>query len=155
MKNLTILVLMIMVLAGCDEAIQLDLKQTPPRVTIEGQVTDIAGLQFVRITRSLGFYQSGKAETITNASVTITDDAGGTVQFVHNPRQHADSAGYYVPSGNFVGTIGRTYTMNVLLDNTSYTASDKLLRVTKFDSLGYQPNRFLDTKQLVTSRVTC
>jgi hypothetical protein len=34
--------------------------------------------------------------------------------------------------------------MNVLLDNTSYTASDKLLRVTKFDSLGYQPNRFLD-----------
>jgi hypothetical protein len=142
MKNLTILILMIVVLAGCDEAITLDLKQTPPRVVIEGQVTDVSGLQFVHITRSLDFYQSGKAEAVKNALVTITDDTGESIRFLHNPRQHADSTGYYVSQGHFVGTVGRTYTMNVLLDDVTYTASDKLLRVTSFDSLGYQPNRF-------------
>jgi hypothetical protein len=144
MKKLTILILMIVVLAGCDEAITLDLKQTPPRIVIEGQVTDVAQMQFVKITTSLDFYQAGKAQPVTNAFVTITDDTGESVKFIHNPRQHQDSIGYYVPNTGFVGTMGRTYTMTVLLDNDTYTASDKLLRVTTFDSIGYQPNRFLD-----------
>jgi len=147
MRKLTILILMIVVLAGCDEAIKLDLRQTPPRIVIEGQVTDVARLQFVRITRSLDFYSLGTPETITSALVTITDDTGESVTLVHNPRHHPDSTGYYAPLGRFVGTIGHTYTMNVSVDDVTYTASDKLLRVTKFDSLGYQPNRFLDREK--------
>jgi len=142
MKNLTILILIIVVLAGCEETIKLDLTQTPPRIVIEGQVTNVSGRQFVKITRSLDFYQSGQAERVTNAIVNITDDAGGSVTLVHNPRKHPDSTGYYAPLGNFVGAIGKTYTMTVTLDGDTYTATDKLLRVTSFDSIRYQPNRF-------------
>ncbi|MEI9918359.1 MAG: DUF4249 domain-containing protein [Bacteroidota bacterium] len=144
MRNLAILISLVVVLAGCDEAIKLDLNQTPPKLVIEGQLTDIPGLQFVRVTRSLGFYQAGNAERVSNAVVTISDDAGGQVQFIHNPGGSEDSVGYYRPVGSYVGTIGRTYTMTVLLDASTYTSSDKLLRVTSFDSLSYQPNRFLD-----------
>ena len=144
MRNLTILILLIIVLAGCDEAIKLDLNQTPPRIVIEGQVTDVPGFQFVHITNSLGFYQSGPAEPVRYAYVTITDDTGDSIKFIHNPHQHPDSVGYFVPTVRFAGTIGRTYTMNILIAEDTYTASDKLLRVTSFDSIGYHPNRFLD-----------
>jgi len=145
MRNLAILtILMTVVLAGCQETIKLDLKQTPSRISIEGSVTDAPGKQYVKITRSLDFYQSGKAERITTASVSISDDKGGSVTLVHNPRNHPDSAGYYVPTVKFVGTVGTTYTMHVTIGDDNYSATDKLLRVTTFDSLGYRPNRFLD-----------
>lgn len=144
MRNLTILILLVVILAGCDEPITLDLNQTPSKLVIEGQVTDVPGLQFVRVTRSLDFYQSGNAQRVSDALVTIKDDTGEQVQFVHNPGGKEDSVGYYLPVGGFVGTIGRTYTMNVELDASTFTASDKLVRVTKFDSISYRPNEFLD-----------
>jgi len=130
------------VLTGCDEAIQLDLKQTPPRVVIEGQVTDIKGLQYVRVSHSQDFYLSGGTQRISNATVTITDNTGESIQLVHNPNGNEDSVGYYLPSKGYVGVIDRIYTLNVELDGTTYTASDTLHPVTTIDSLGYQTNRF-------------
>jgi hypothetical protein len=144
MRNLSILILLITALAGCDEPIKLDLDQTPSKLVIEGQVTDVPGMQFVRVTRSLGFYQSGDAQRVSDALVTIKDDTGEQVQFVHNPGGAKDSVGYYRAVSGFVGVIGRTYTMTVQLDASTFTASDKLLPVTKFDSISYRPNEFLD-----------
>ena len=132
----------VFLLISCDEPITLDLNQTPSRLVIEGQVTDVPGRQFVRVTRSLDFYQSGNAERIADAQVTITADTGEKIQFIHNPGGSDDSVGYYIPAGNYVGEIGREYTMTVLINGATYTATDKLFRVTKFDSIGYQPNRF-------------
>lgn len=143
MRNLTILILIVGVLTGCDEPIKLDVTQTPPQIVIEGQVTDVSGKQFVHLSRSLGFYQVGDPEAIKAAYVTIKDDTGDSVSFFHNPHQHPDSVGYFVPKVKFVGVIGRTYTMKVLIGEDTYTASDKLVRVTSFDSISYRPNRFL------------
>jgi hypothetical protein len=129
-------------LSGCEEAIQLDLDQTPTRLVIEGQLTDVEGLQFVHVTRSADFYQSGVTDRISDAQVTIKDDTGEEIQFVHNPGGSEDSIGYYLPLGDYKGVVGRTYTMVVEADGATYTASDKLFRVTAIDSIGYQPNRF-------------
>lgn len=141
-KNLILILSIAGLMTGCEETIQLDLDQTPAKLTIEGQVTNVAGKQFVRITRSAGFYQSGATERIANATVTISDDNGEQIQFVHNPIGSSDSIGYYVPAGNYAGVIGRKYTMTVNVDGKTYTATDELLKVTAFDSVGYQPNRF-------------
>ena len=131
-------------MSSCDEPIMLDLNQTPSRIVIEGVVSDIPGRQFVRLTRSNDFYQSGNTQRISNATVTVTDDTGEEVVFVHNPRNFADSAGFYIPSKNYVGVIDRTYTLNVSVDGSTFTASDKLVRATAIDSIGYQKNRFRD-----------
>jgi hypothetical protein len=129
-------------LTSCEETVQLDLRQVPTRLAIEGQVTDAPGKQFVHITRSAGFYETGQTERITDAQVSVTDDSGETMQFVHNPNNIADSAGYYFPSNGYVGVVNRIYTLTVVYDGQTYNASDKLLRVTKIDSLAYRPNRF-------------
>jgi hypothetical protein len=147
MRNGITILLIAFVLAGCEETVELDINQVPERVVIEGHVTNVADRQFVRVTRSRGFYQSGNTTRITNAQVIIRDDAGEQVQFVHNPNGTPDSAGYYIPSPGYTGIVGRTYTMTVSLDGQTYEASDKLLRVTTLDSMGYRPNVFREREE--------
>lgn len=142
MKNLFTYISVALLLTSCEEPITLDLDQTPSRIVIEGQVTNVAGRQYVRVTRSADFYQSGVTDRIPNAQVTITDDAGEAIQLVHNPGGSEDSVGYYLPAGDYVGVIGRTYTMTVELDGQTYTGSDVMPPVTAIDSIGWQVNRF-------------
>jgi hypothetical protein len=147
MRNGIAILLIALLLAGCEETVQLDINQVPVRVTIEGQVTNVTGRQYVRVTRSGGFYETGSTERVANAQVIIRDDAGEQMQFIHNPGGDADSAGYYMPSNQYIGVVGRTYTMSVQLDGRTYEATDKLLRVTKIDSMGYRPNVFREREE--------
>src|SRR5262245_20256726 len=116
MKTLKTLLLTIAagaLLTACDVPVTLDLKQTPPRVVIEGLVTNQPGYQSVKVTWSADFYSTGKTPRITDAVVTVTDDLGNVVDFVHNPGGDPDSAGIYIPATSFTGVVGRTYTLSV------------------------------------------
>lgn len=127
-------------LFSCEEATQLDLRQTPPRIVIEGRVTDRPGFQGVKVSRSSPFYSSGQSPRVADAIVRVVDDAGHEFNFVHNPRNHPDSAGIYVPETEFTGEIGRTYTLSVEADGQVYEASDELPGVIAFDSLKFRVN---------------
>jgi hypothetical protein len=140
MRYFIISILAALTLISCDEPIILDAEQTSPQVVIEGLVTDRPGRQSVKITRSVGFYESGKTPRLTNATVSVKDDLGQVFTFVHNPNSHADSAGIYVPQTPFTGQIGRTYTLTVDVDGERYEASDLLGSVITMDSLKYEIN---------------
>lgn len=127
-------------LSACEETTTLDLKQTPSRIVIEGLVTDRPGQQSVKVSRSADFYGSGQTPRIENATVRVMDDAGAEFAFIHNPRNHPDSAGVYVPESNFAGEIGKTYTLRVEVDGQVYEASDLLSRAIPIDSLKFQVN---------------
>lgn len=138
MKNLLGVLVIGLFFFSCDEPYILDRSQGESRVIIEGQVTNVAGYQYVKVTQSSGFYDTGKAPRITNAGVVVTDDAGNEHIFVHNPGNYADSAGYYLPDSKFIGEIGRTYTLSVTIDGQVYEGVDNLSRVTTIDSLAYR-----------------
>ena len=129
-----------LVLISCEETTELDLRQTPSRIVIEGVVTNNPEYQSVKVTRSTQFYASGTAPRVTDANVVVTDDAGEAFLFVHNPRNHPDSVGIYVPQSDFAGVIGRTYTLRVDVDGEAFEASDKLYSVTSIDSLAFRIN---------------
>lgn len=139
-KNISIAALIILVLVSCDEPVRLDVTQAESFVVIEGQVTNVAGRQYVKLSRTNGFYDTGRSPQITDASVIIRDDAGNEFSFVHNPNNYADSAGYYLPATAFTGEVGRTYSLFVTADNAQYEAQDKMSRVTSIDSLAYEIN---------------
>ncbi len=140
MKYFIILLLAVLTLTSCEEGVKLDLEQTPPKIVIEAQVTDRPGYQFVKVTRSAGFYESGATPRIANAAVTVQDDLGQTFEFVHNPNAHPDSAGIYIPSTPFTGEVGRTYSLRVDVDGTIFTAEDRLNNVIPVDSITYEIN---------------
>jgi hypothetical protein len=133
-----IVILTAVTLISCEEGITLDLKQTPSKIVIEAQVTNKPGYQFVKLSRTVDFYQEGKTPKIADALVSVKDDLGETFTFVHNPRAHADSAGIYIPQSPFKGEVGRTYTLTINSDGELYTAQDKMLSVIPIDSLKQQ-----------------
>jgi hypothetical protein len=138
MKAIFIVLFCGLLLTSCDEPYILDANQEGPRVIIEGQVTNVKARQYVKVSRSSGFYDTGASPRITNALVTVSDDAGNTYNFVHNPRDHSDSSGYYLPAEVFIGEVGRTYSLNVSFDGEVYEAQDELYSVTSIDSLAYR-----------------
>ncbi|HEY9045467.1 MAG TPA: DUF4249 domain-containing protein [Ohtaekwangia sp.] len=130
--------LLVVLVTACEETVVLKLDNNAPRVVIEGQVTNHASYQYVKVSKSASFYTSGKTPRITDATVTIADDQGNTINFVHNPRNHADSVGYYLPQPSFIGVVGRTYTLTVVAEGQTYTAQDKLNPITTIEKLEYR-----------------
>jgi hypothetical protein len=124
-------------LISCEVPYELDLDQTPVSVVVEGLITDHPDYQYIRISRSVNFYATGNTPRVTDAVVSISDDAGNTINFVHNPNNHPDSAGYYLPESTFAGVIGRTYTMRAEVDGVLFEASDKLVSGIPMDSMSY------------------
>ena len=138
--SIFILAIATLALAACEKTVLLDVTQNQPRVIIEGLVANQPGFQYVKVTRSSGFYETGASPRIENAAVSVSDDAGNLYHFVHNPGGDADSAGYYRPAVAFVGVVGRSYHLTVQVDEVTYEANDLLTPVTKIDSLGTQIN---------------
>jgi len=125
---------------SCEKTVFLDLDQVPSKIVIEGLVTNQPGYQFVKVTRTVDFYESGETPRITDATVLVEDDLGNQFVYIHNPNNHPDSTGYYLPVIPFVGESGRTYYLTVDVNGEQYEASDKLYDVTAIDSLEYQVN---------------
>lgn len=136
-----ILVAAALIVTACEKTVLLDLEQAPIRVVIEGLVTNQPGYQVVKLSRSANFYESGATPRITNAFVTVSDDDGNEFVFIHNPSNHPDSMGYYLPQTPFTGVIGKTYSLHVDVDGETYEAQDKLYPVTTMDSLKFRINQ--------------
>jgi len=130
----------VLIFSGCEKTVLLDLDQMSSKVVIEGLVTNQPGYQFVKVSKTAGFYESGATPRVTNAIVSISDDQGNEFMLTHNPNNQADSMGYYTPITPFVGVLGRTYHLTVNIDGERYEAEDKLYNVTAIDSLEYQVN---------------
>jgi len=140
MRSFIKIFLSVILVSSCDEVTELDLRQTPPSIIIEGMVTDKPGYQGVKVSRSTHFYGSGQTPRVENATVTVRDDAGQEITFIHNPSDHPDSLGIYIPEAPFTGEIGRTYTLLVAVDGEQFQASDKLLPVSPVDALEFRIN---------------
>lgn len=140
MQSFIKIFLLVILVSSCDEPTELDLRQTPPKIVIEGLLTNKPGYQAVKVSTSTRFYGSGQTPRVEDALVKVTDDSGNEFLFVHNPSNHSDSAGIYVPQIPFQGQIGRTYTLAVEVDGEQYQASDKLMSVIPVDSLAFQIN---------------
>ncbi len=135
MKNIFIVILLSVVFMSCEKTVLLDLNQNIPRLVIEGQVTNQPGYQYVKITRTTGFYEEGESPAVEDATVRVTDDLGNEFVFTHNPGNLADSAGIYLPETPFTGVIGRAYKLTVTTDGEVYEAEDAMSQVTSIDSL--------------------
>ncbi len=129
MKNIILLALFSFTLFSCEKTVELDLEQTPEATIIEGLVTDQPAGQYIRISRSAGFYDIGENPPVSGAIVSVEDDEGNTYSFVEQ------SPGYYVPKTPFSGKVGATYTMTARVGEDIYTATEIMNYVPPFDSL--------------------
>jgi len=118
---------------GCEKVVEIDIGQSVPQVVIEGLLTDEDTIHFVKVSKSIQFYETGFS-AVTDAIITVKGD-GATYNYTHNPMAIDSMNGYYFSDVEYAGKIGVDYMLSVNVAGVNYSAIDTLRFVTPIDSL--------------------
>lgn len=101
--------------AACTEEIDLQLKSSAPQLVIEANIKSEADTQWVLLSKSQAYNQSGAFTTVSAAQLVFSDDAGRTDTLVElAPGKYA--------SLHMNGIPGRTYSLQGVIENQWYSA---------------------------------
>lgn len=124
-------------LTSCEDVITLDVQKTDPYLVVDGSITNLAGEQVIKLTKSQDLLSEALPENVKNATVKVTDNLGKVYEF-----KDLKNEGKYVwtPANttDVMGVIGRTYSLEIQAEGETYKASSKLNRVPKIDSILYK-----------------
>ena len=118
----------ILLFSSCERVIDVDLNSASPKYVIEGSITDAPGPHKVRITQTKNFDENNTFEGISNAEVTITDNAGNTETLAYT-----DGGEYQTVA--LEGVPGRTYSLIIRVAGNTFTAESTMPGPVSFDSL--------------------
>lgn len=130
-------------LFSCEKVINVDLDTAPNQIVIEGNITDQNEIQTVRISQSVPYTEQNQYPAVRSAQVTVRDDIGHLWTF-----KEADPGKYI--SNAFKGVAGRSYSLQVNVNNTVYSASSVMPKRVHLDSLSLKVFTFggKDIKQV-------
>jgi hypothetical protein len=130
-------IILSLTMMSCEDVIQLDVPKTDPYLVVDGSITNVAGEQVIKLSKSQDLLSLVTVEGVKNATVKVTDDLGKIYEF-----KDLKNIGKYVwtpaKSTDIMGAIGRTYTLEINAEGEKYTAVSKLNRVPKIDSIVYK-----------------
>jgi len=132
MKNILKVILLfslILSITACEKVVQLDTEQAAPIYIFEGLITNQFKQQYIKIGKSVTFYETGGNGEVSKAIVEVSDSEGNTWLFKEK------EPGLYLSEEAFAGKIGMTYTMKVEVDGKVFTAEDHLYYVEPIDTL--------------------
>ncbi len=106
-------------LLSCVEDFEAKFELQDRILVIEGVLSDIEGEQYVTIRESIPSSQtSSYFKVISKAKVFVTDNTGNNIIFSER------ESGYYYPETGFKGEIGRTYQLEIELNDGTKLESD-------------------------------
>jgi hypothetical protein len=117
---------------SCQKTVTLNLNTAPPQLVIQGEVTNAAGPYTVMINQSVGFYSDNTFPAISGAVVKISDDQGLTDSLTETT-----TPGVYA-THTLQGSPGHTYTLSVVAQQQSYTASSTMPAPVTLDSVNFE-----------------
>jgi len=134
-KYFLILPLAILGFTSCEDVIEVDLKEENTDLfAVEAKITT-ADEPYVFLTKGLPVTVDQSYEGISDALVTITDDAQpvNAITLVEDPGRK----GYYFvpPDADYYGVAGREYTLSIESQGVILTATDMLAPVAVLDSI--------------------
>lgn len=125
-------------LTGCEKVINVKLNTAPPRLVIDASidwVKNTAGNeQKIVLSTSTGYF-SPEFPTVSGAIVTVTNPSNTVFEFVETP-----GTGEY-NCRNFVPVIGQTYSLKIVLNGETYTASETFTAVPAIEDMIDQNNK--------------
>lgn len=107
--------LLLGLLSSCIDPYQTDIPEGPQYLTIDGFITTEAGPHEIRLTRgdTYGSIFQGLIRPERDATVIIRDDLGNVTFLPEN----LDNRGHYLTNANFKAEVGRSYTLQIQLNN--------------------------------------
>ena len=128
---LAIKIVLLLLIIGCEDVIEVDLNSTDPKIVIDGNVANDGSMSKVRITKSTDYYNPGIYETISGADVVISDNEGnsGILTEVESGLYQTDL---------IEGESGRTYNISVEAEGEKYIAESIMPVQIILDSLSLE-----------------
>jgi hypothetical protein len=105
---------------SCKKVIDLQLGDSAQQLIIEGNITDVNATQTVTISKSVPFNNPNSFPTVSGATVKVVDGNGNTRNFTES------TPGNYTSATTFAGRYGQKYTLQVLLNGQTYTATSTM-----------------------------
>ena len=145
-------ILMIFLVYGCTEKIDIKLDSTYIRLIVDARITTDTTKQTVILTKTASYYDNSAPIPVTGAVITI-DDGTNTISFAENPL----NPGVYETPNNVYGVVGKIYNLtikNVDVQNTGikqvYNATTTIYPPVKLDSVQAVYNIKRDNYRLYT-----
>ena len=108
---------------SCEDVVAVDLKTAPPKLVIEASINWYKGTsgneQKIKLTTTSDYY-STVIPKVSGATVSIKNSSNITFNFTEKP----NTGEYFCP--NFIPAINETYTLTVISNGQTYTATETL-----------------------------
>jgi hypothetical protein len=134
-KHLYIFFLLAMAVGftSCEEVIDVDLNTAAPRLVIDAALkwekeTD-GSVQVIKLSTTTGFFNQN-IPTVSGATVFVTNDANEVFDFVET----IPNSGAYICT-NFSAVLNATYTLTVIQNGITYSATEALMPVPPIDKI--------------------
>ena len=123
---------------SCEEVIDVNLDTAPPRLVIDAALkwekgTD-GSLQKIKLTTTTSYFNT-EIPKVSGATVFVTNSNQDQFDFIEiNP-----NSGEYMCT-NFIPIMNETYALTVILNGTTYMATEKLMPVPAIDKIEQKAN---------------
>ena len=129
MKKNILFILVILLLSSCEEVIDLDLQNSQPKLVIEATINVLendSSTAEVKLSQTAPFLEN-YIPPVTDALVSITSSTGEVYSFNHTQN------GIY--TANLIPVLNNTYTLEVIHQDETYSATESLHTVTEFEEV--------------------
>jgi hypothetical protein len=128
MKKLiaTLVIILSFAFTSCEEVIQVDVTNAPPRLAVEAALNWQKGtsgnIQIIKLTYTTGFFDK-EIPPASGAEIFVKDNSNTIFNFIENP-----NTGVYFCS-DFDPKLNETYFLTIKIKGEVYTATEKMLAV--------------------------
>lgn len=140
-KNTILLPLLLLMLIGCEKEIYIDYNTIEPLYVIEALLDNNSSEVMLTTTRDMS--DSVKSNYITTAIVMVKDDVGNTHAYAPS------ESGVYQPIAPFAVEEGVTYTLDVTVEESNYTADCYIHTTPSLASVTFSEESFMPGLDMV------
>ncbi|MER3499291.1 MAG: DUF4249 domain-containing protein [Chitinophagaceae bacterium] len=145
-----LLCLGLLLLAGCEKAINFKLKETEPKLVVEATIENDQ-YPIIILTKSIGYFSTISLDQLQNSFVHQADVYVSNGTKTHKLKEYSVHLGalyymyyYSVDSANlssaFKGEINHNYSLRIIADSREYNANTTIPNIThRIDSLFWKP----------------
>lgn len=129
----SIILFYILLVGSCIEPLDWPEEIEPTqRLVVEGLITTEKGPHFIYLRKTQNVIAEGEGPGVEGATVTISD---GTDVFI----LHSEKPGVYQTDSTIRGVVGKTYVLEIQLDDQIYTANADLIPAAPLEPLEIRP----------------
>ena len=125
-------ILPLLLFISCQDVVNVDLNNAPPKLVIDASINwqkgTLGNEQKIKLTTTTDYFNT-KIPIVTGATVVIKNSENTLFDFIEVP-----NTGEYVCS-NFIPIIGEKYTLSIVSNNQTYTASETLKPVAAINNI--------------------